>query len=135
MDLHATLPDFPTGQFAHILPALERAEVTVKELLLYDALEIAKQTQVAVTDIRRLKAHLLAALHKDLRVDRYIHNEDDSELLLQEAPEQTGAISASAGTLQLNQQCISTLDDVLDSSLAGGIRTGYVTEITGERYG
>jgi DNA repair protein RAD57 len=135
MDLHATLPDFPTAQFAHILPALERAEVTVKELLLYDALEIAKQTQVAVTDIRRLTAHLLDALHQNLRMDSYIHNEDDSELLLQEADETTGATSASAGTLQLYQQCISTLDDVLDSSLAGGIRTGYVTEITGERYG
>lgn len=30
---------------------------------------------------------------------------------------------------------ISTLDDDLDRALGGGIPTGYITEITGERFG
>lgn len=31
-------------------------------------------------------------------------------------------------------RAISTLDDSIDAALGGGIPTGYITEITGERY-
>lgn len=141
MDLHTTLPDFPTGQYAGILSALEKAEVTVKELLLFDALEIAKQTQVPVNRVRKFLDHVLDALHKDLGVDRYREDAEDVELLLPQEEGSSGPGGEHAGVdvgstfpVPFDQQCISTLDTVLDGALAGGIRAGYVTEIAGERY-
>lgn len=133
MDLHTVLPDFPTADYAPIIATLEKAEITVKELLLLDALEVAKQTQVPVTDVRRLAGDILDALHEDLGVHKYQENEDDAELLFkEEVGDKRGAEQALPPRLS-NQLSISTLDPVLDAALAGGIRTGYVTEIAGER--
>lgn len=136
MDLHSTLPDFPTEPYAHILPVLEKAKISVKDLLLSDALEIAKQTLVPVTDVRRLTTNILAALHYDLGLG-------DDENDLQETPRgvdtklgtntvgQAGSEPAKHALPELSS--ISTLDPVLDAALSGGISTGYVTEIAGER--
>ena len=139
MDLHTTLPDLPTAQYAGILAALEKAEITVKELLLFDALEIAKQTQIPVNQARAFLDYVLDALHRDLGVDRYREDPEDAELLLPREEEEAGNEGQGSGLNRAflgpseQQQCISTLDAVLDSTLAGGIRAGYVTEIAGER--
>lgn len=134
MDLHSVLPDFPTAGYGRIIATLEKAEISVKELLLLDALEIAKQTQVPVTDVRRLARDVLDALHKDLGVHKYQVNEDDEELLFEEELSSVPVAGQTLPALLSKQRSISVLDPVLDSALAGGIRTGYVTEIAGERY-
>ncbi|KAL1955544.1 hypothetical protein VTO42DRAFT_8423 [Malbranchea cinnamomea] len=133
MDLFSVLPDFPTARYAHVIATLEKAEITVKELLFLDALEIAKQTQVPVTDVRRLARDILNCLHKDLGIHRYQENEDDAELLFTKESSDAAANTESGPLSSLTGQLsISTLDPILDAVLAGGIRTGYVTEIAGE---
>lgn len=134
MDLHSVLPDFPTAGYAWIIASLEKAGISVKELLLLDALEIAKQTQTPVTDVRRLARDVLDALHKDLGVHGYQENEDDAELLFKEELIPRRAAARPLPALLSKQRSISILDPILDAALAGGIRTGYLTEIVGERY-
>ena len=46
----------------------------------------------------------------------------------------TTAPDLRSGDALLDQWMISTLDDKLDIALNGGIHSGYLTEITGERF-
>lgn len=145
MDLLATLPDFPTTPYAHILPLLEKARITVKELLLLDALQVAKQTRAPVADVRKFTAHVLDALHQDLGI-RTKGQTSRSSITTADtgggADESNGHDNIDNGdTAEFSYKAlrppvpshISTLDPVLDAALDGGIATGYVTEVTGER--
>ncbi|TLS25167.1 hypothetical protein PpBr36_07460 [Pyricularia pennisetigena] len=67
-DLLRVLPHFPVGQYAALIPALEKHEVTTTELLTLDATELGKRTQLPLLDIKRLCAAVLRALHSDLGV-------------------------------------------------------------------
>ncbi|TLD10324.1 hypothetical protein PgNI_06068 [Pyricularia grisea] len=67
-DLLRVLPHFPVGQYAALIPALEKHEVTTTELLTLDATEIGKRTQLPLLDVKRLCAAVLRALHSDLGV-------------------------------------------------------------------
>ncbi|PGH04893.1 hypothetical protein AJ80_08442 [Polytolypa hystricis UAMH7299] len=133
MDLHSTLPDFPTKSYTHILPSLEKHKITVKELLLFDALEIAKRAQVPVTDVRNLTSHVIEALHGDLGIggqrdtnQRTTKAEGEPDAKISG----NGEVPKATGLPRLSY--ISTLDPTLDASLGGGISTGYVTELAGE---
>ena len=105
-DLLRVLPHFPVGQYASLIPALEKAGISTSDLLTLDAVDICKRTQLPILDTKRLCANVTAALHKDLQQNH------------------------KNATPQW--QTISTLDPVLDEALGGGIPAGYVTEITGE---
>ncbi|OJD19753.1 hypothetical protein AJ78_00252 [Emergomyces pasteurianus Ep9510] len=141
MDLLSTIPDFPTKPYAHILPSLERANISVKELVLFDPLEIAKQAKVAVTDVRALAGNVISALHRDLglggcqeeeneeAIDDVSGNPDDDVC---DGVEGHGNSNMKQGHRLPELSFISTLDPVLDRALAGGISTGYVTELVGE---
>lgn len=137
MDLLSTIPDFPTKSYAHILPSLEKANISVKDLVLFDPLEIAKQAKVAVTDVRALAGNVINALHRDLglggyqeAIDGVSRNLDDN---VREEVEDHGNPNLRQGHRLPELSFISTLDPVLDRVLAGGISTGYVTELAGER--
>ena len=133
MDLPSTLPDFPTQSYSHILPTLERAQITTTDLLCFDALEIAKRARVPVTDVRTLTKHVIGALHQDLGLGGHkgrneAYPKDPNAQIISH----NGSIRGRK--LELSKwSWVSTLDPVLDAALAGGISTGYVTEITGER--
>ncbi|TLD25017.1 hypothetical protein PspLS_05715 [Pyricularia sp. CBS 133598] len=161
-DLLRVLPHFPVGQYAALLPALEKHEVTTTELLTLDATEIGKRTQLPLLDIRRLCAAVLRALHSDLgvalpvsttataatgdggggKVGSTVGNAANAES--QQKPQLTRAVTATTinhlgsqlrhnhAQLAARWSTISTLDPELDAALGGGIPTGYVTEITGE---
>lgn len=122
-DLLHTIPDFPTKSYTHLLPSLEKHLITTTDLLTLDALEIAKRAQLPLLDVRRLATHVIAILHRQLGVTQ--------------AGGDHGGIGASlkkSGNEIVGQwSTISTLDDSLDEALGGGIPTGYITEITGER--
>ncbi|EEH08400.1 RecA family ATPase Rhp57 [Histoplasma capsulatum G186AR] len=137
MDILSTIPDFPTKSYAHILPSLERANIAVKDLVLFDPLEIAKQAKVAVTDVRALAENVINALHRDLGLGRYQGESIDVAPASRDDNEQYRVQDHGDPIVKLGHRVpelsfVSTLDPVLDRVLAGGISTGYVTELAGE---
>lgn len=146
MDLSLTLPDLSTKAYTHLLPLLERAGITLKELLVLDALEIAKASRAPVTDIRKFTAHVLDALHQDLGLRNEPRNNGGNKTYLlkpggngdRSARDDTdcSSVVGNGASKVLHPPVtgqISTLDPILDSALSGGISTGYLTEVTGER--
>ncbi|KAI0542171.1 DNA repair protein RAD57 [Xylaria digitata] len=117
-DLSQVLPDFPVAQYARLLPAIEKNQLTVTDLLTLELPEIGKRTHLPLLDIKRLCNAILAGLHADLgnesRHSKGTLRQTGQELLAQ------------------SWHTISTLDASLDAALGGGVPAGYITEITGE---
>lgn len=124
-DLLHVLPDFETSNYSHLIPSLDKAHVTTSDLLTLDAADVAKRAQLPPAEVAKLAEAVLQALHKDIGLP----NTNASNTTRQEPERAPG--QASAGVREW--QMISTLDDKLDLALGGGIPTGYMTEITGER--
>ena len=126
-DLLHTLPSFPTKHYTHLLPSLEKNLITTTDLLTLEALEIAKRAQLPLLDVRRLVNHVVATLQGQLGLK--------SEHA--DAFEDVGEGCEGFGKLRErtsgNFETISTLDQALDQALGGGVPTGYITEVTGER--
>ena len=131
-DLLHTIPDFPIKSYTHLLPSLEKHLITTTDLLTLDALEVAKRAQLPLLDVRRLANHVVAILQSRLGL-----NTDNSPSHQHggEAEADHGSLrkTGKKATARLNP--ISTLDASIDAALGGGIPTGYITEITGERHG
>ncbi len=121
-DLLDTIPDFPTKSYTHLLPSLEKHRITTTDLLILDALEVAKRAQLPLLDVRRLTLHVVSALQGQLNLAP--EGKEGSE----------GSLWKSGKEVISLWSTISTLDESLDRALGGGIPTGYITEITGERY-
>lgn len=125
-DLFDTIPDFPIKQYTHLLPSLEKHLVTTGDLVTFDATEIAKRAQLPLLDVRRLTNHVVSFLQGQLGLGVILDADDQ---------QQAGECLRESGKEILSQwSTISTLDDSLDRALGGGIPTGYLTEIVGERY-
>ena len=130
-DLLNTIPEFPTKSYTHLLPSLEKHHVTITDLLTLDALDLAKRAHLPLLDLRRLANHVLAVLQSRLGLET------------QNAPSypNAGKIQSDYGSLRKTGKevttrlnFISTLDPYIDAALGGGIPTGYITELTGERH-
>ena len=132
-DLLHTLPDFPTRTYTHLIPSLEKNLISTTDLVTLDPLEIAKRAQLPLLDVKRLSKHVLARLQNQLGV---IDNGDEELRKYgdEQKPEETGKLSKSGGEIASQWSTISTLDVTFDSALGGGIPTGYITEIVGERF-
>ncbi|KAK8086294.1 DNA repair protein RAD57 [Apiospora phragmitis] len=118
-DLSRVLPGFPTAQYAGLLPALEKNQVTTAELLTVDIADLGKRTKLPLLDLKRMCNAVLEALHLDLGVS-------------EKQPGRPSALKQTASDLAQRWSTISTLDESLDQALGGGVPTGYVTEIVGE---
>ncbi|KAF4556813.1 Rad51-like protein 2 [Elsinoe fawcettii] len=99
---------FYPAAFAHIVPSLEKALISSNDLLVLDALEVARRASVPSAEIRRLKDDLVAHIQSQL-----------------ERAHRTGLDRHPWST-------ISTLDEDLDSALNGGFAIGHLSEVTGE---
>lgn len=123
--MYSILPSFYAPVYTHILLALERAQISLKELLVADVLDIAKRSRAPVTDLRNLTALIVRALQADLGLECSTNSgtSDNAgdDAILEELP------------VLSKLRYISTLDPILDRALEGGVSTGYVTELTGER--
>jgi DNA repair protein RAD57 len=121
-DLTVVLPSFPTHQYVRLLPSLEKNLVTTADLLTLDCVEIAKRAQLPLLDVKRLCNAVLEALQNSLGI---ADGNDEARL---------SSLLRKTGKDFLNSwSTISTLDDGLDRALGGGIPSGYITEVTGER--
>lgn len=120
-DLTAVLPGFPTHQYVRLLPSLEKNLVTTADLLTLDSVEIAKRAQLPLLDVKRLCNAVLEALQSNLGISE------------NEEPQQSSLLRKTGKDILNSWITISTLDDDLDLALGGGIPTGYITEVTGER--
>lgn len=128
-DLLRTLPNFKlTPQRSSILTALETRHITTSDLLTLEPLELSRRAVVSLLDLRRFIQDVIEALHQDLlSPSGYGEVEGD----------RPGGNEMSYGdsgfTAWKNQRFLSTTDAVLDELLEGGIMTGGITEIVGER--
>jgi DNA repair protein RAD57 len=133
MDLLSVLPGFQIRPYAHIIPPLERNKITIVDLITLDNLEIAKRAHVPPADLRRLTTQVLKELHKDVGFKEDYEGDEaiePSSSIDIEKP----LIPGPSTKLDLSQwSAISTLDPALDKLLNGGLPTGYLTEVTGER--
>jgi DNA repair protein RAD57 len=130
-DLLHTIPDFPTKLYTHLLPSLEKHLITTTDLLTLDALEIAKRAQLPLLDVRRLANHVVTILQGQLGL------KNDNALNFENVGEKQanyGDLKESGTEITSQWSTTSTLDPTLDEALGGGVPTGYITEITGERY-
>ena len=135
-DLLTTLPSFPIQKYTHLLPSLEKNFITTTDLLTLDSLEVAKRAQLPLLDVKRLIAHVLASLQSELGVE--IPNDDALPQKFEDVPrkgqEGWGRLRTGGKALsEKPQRQVTVGDKTLDSILGGGIPTGYITEIVGER--
>lgn len=124
-DLSIVLPGFPTQAYAKLIPSLEKNLVTTTDLITLDSVEIAKRARLPLQDLKRLCDHVLRALHASIEVGR----DDD----VTEYVDKDVCLKKTGKELVQAWRTISTLDGDVDAALGGGIPTGYITEVTGER--
>lgn len=131
-DLLNTIPDFPARLYANLLPSLEKNLVTTTDLLTLDALEVAKRAQLPLLDVKRLVNHVVAILQGrlGLKTEHVFSNQNAGE-----DQADYGSLRKTGKEATIPLSPISSLDPSMDAALAGGIPTGYITEITGERFG
>ncbi|KUJ08504.1 P-loop containing nucleoside triphosphate hydrolase protein [Mollisia scopiformis] len=119
-DLSVVLPNFPTDKYARILQIVERSNITTADLLTLDSVELAKHARpLGIGDAKTLSDAVQEALRADLGLGQ---------------SNGSSSLKKSGSQLVESWSTISTLDDDLDAALGGGIPTGYITEVTGERY-
>lgn len=131
-DLLHTIPHFPTKLYTHLLPSLEKHLITTTDLLTLDPLDVAKRAQLPLLDVRRLANHVLAILQRllGLKTENAPPDQDAGEGLVS-----YGSLRKTGKEKTSQLSTISTLDPALDAVLGGGIPTGYISEVTGERHG
>jgi DNA repair protein RAD57 len=115
-DILQVLTGFPTAPYSHILPSLDRASISTVDLITLTPQEIAKRAQVPPAEVAKLTEAATRAL------------QDDNA---REKTSYVGLDFSNEGTVSSR---ISTLDSNIDALLEGGIRAGFITEITGERF-
>lgn len=126
-DLSIVLPGFATQQYARLIPSLEKNLVTTTDLVTLDAVDIAKRAQLPLLDVKRLCNAVLQDLQRDLGVGLAVDTGNDAD----DGPP---TLRKTGDQVVEPWSTISTLDDTLDKALGVGIPTGYITEITGERW-
>jgi len=128
-DLLSVVPDFPlTPQTHKIVLSLEENDITTSDLLTLEQLDISKRTSISPHDLRRFIKEVTKALHTSIG-SAYVTSEKTAEL-----DDDSVLLGVTAFDVWRSQVYISTGDSELDRALNGGIMTGGLTEIVGERY-
>ena len=140
-DLVRILPSFRVTPFAALLPVIEKHALSTTDLLVLHPADIAKQTHLPLLDLKRLIAAVQASLSDDLVPTYPLEHDGPQEdsaagdeqrpSAVDDEPEPDTA-DAPAPIVESPEHLISTLDDVLDTALGGGVPTGRITEFVGE---
>jgi len=104
------LSNLPTPS-SRILQALDNANLHTIDLLTLDPFEIHRRTQISIIDVQLLVKDVIATLTQTVEKDVKTALERDGEC-----------------------RFLTTGDGRIDQLLGGGIPTGALTEVTGERY-
>jgi hypothetical protein len=97
---------------SRVLQALDNARLQTVDLLTLDVFEIHRRTQLSVIDVQNLVKDIIAALSLTVESD-----------VVKSVEERSQAFAF-----------LTTGDERINKLLGGGIPTGSLTEITGERY-
>ena len=97
---------------SRVLQALDNAGLLTVDILTLDVFEIHRRTQLSVIDVQNLVKDVIAALSLTVESDMVKSVEERSETFA----------------------FLTTGDQRVNELLGGGIPTGSLTEITGERY-
>lgn len=131
-DLLSVLPDLPLSPQTHrILSSLDKNNVTIADLLTLDQLEVSKRISVSLLDLRRFLKEVVRELHTSLESTPNTDSKQESSVGIDHRNASFGMTGFDAWK---TQRFISTGDVTLDSVLGGGIMTGSITEVVGERY-
>ncbi|PVI08651.1 P-loop containing nucleoside triphosphate hydrolase protein [Periconia macrospinosa] len=122
-DLLQVLPDFDTRPYTHLLPSLDKAFIATNDLTTLEPQHVAKRAHLPVPDVRKLQDAVVRALHLHLG---FGGEEAAANTFWPASPQHALAADHAYPS-------ISTLDDKFDDALLGGIRPGYLVEVTGER--
>ena len=135
-DLLQILPDFDIESYSYLLTALDRHQIITSDLLTLEASELAKRAKLPLPQLRNLLDEIIRQLHKSSRVPKITDNNDSEDRREEngEVTKATGEKEPLRGWAQSPLDLISTLDERFDEALAGGFPTGYISEVTGERY-
>jgi DNA repair protein RAD57 len=131
-DLLSTVPDFSTAAYTHLIPSFEKNGITVADLLTLDPIEIVRRCPLPLLDVRRFIKEVIESLRRDAGVQDVPITKNEEFSLTQKLEDNCGIVRGFRKVVN-NWNPISTLDDKIDEALGGGIPTGYVTEVTGER--
>lgn len=132
-DLLSVLPDFPfTPQTHDIIISLEKQNISTADLLTLEQLDISKRATISLLDLRRFIKEVANALHTSIGSTYDTKDEVVAATAVGNAREPLGFTGLEVWKYQLY---MSTGDSVLDGVLNGGIMSGGITEIVGERYG
>lgn len=131
-DLLSTVPDFSTAAYTHLIPSFEKNGITVADLLTLDPIEIVRRCPLPLLDVRRFIKEVIESLQRDAGVQDVPITKNEEFSLTQKLEDNCGIVQGFRKAVN-NWNPISTLDDKIDEALGGGIPTGYVTEVTGER--
>jgi DNA repair protein RAD57 len=105
------IPNLPTLS-NRVLRALDEAGIQTADLLTLDVFEIHKRTQLSIIDAQNLIKDVISTLESSIE-------------------KEIGKTAVD----RLNEfGFLTTGDEKIDQLLGGGIATGSLTEITGERY-
>src|SRR2546421_11996587 len=133
-DISDVLPSFEVKRYANLLPSLEAQLITTADLLTLDTVEISKRTGLNIHDVRQLCQAVLEYLQSDLGISSSF----DAQTTENNGPEGPDSMQLNLMKTGLelldSWSMISTLNPAIDALLGGGIPTGYITEITGERH-
>ncbi|KAL9629533.1 MAG: hypothetical protein Q9164_006840, partial [Protoblastenia rupestris] len=135
-DLLHILPSFPTRQYTHLLPSLEKSLITTTDLLTLDSIEVAKRAQLPLLDVKRLIAHVLETLRGELGV-KDIGQDAGKERRFEDVPKEGeegwGRLRCRGKeVVDRPWEAVAIGDEKLDELFGGGIPTRYITEIVGE---
>ena len=131
-DLSETLPDFDLGPYQHLLHSLQKNEITVADLISLEPVEIARKCPLPLLDVRRLASSVIEHLQRDLHMIAH-ETSTSSELLASTSGHKDAGIDVGSLARTEDPTFISTGDPRLDDVLGGGLPTGYITEVVGER--
>lgn len=132
-DLLYLLPIFSTAEYSHLIPSLEKHIITCTDLLTLEATDLAKRAQLPVLDVRKLAADVLVHLQSQLGLKDNRQEIPKSNAGDVRKEGEDSVLGQSGKDLLRPWNVISTLDGELDAAIGGGIPTGYITEVTGER--
>lgn len=130
-DLTEVLPHFDLEPWKHLTYSLGKRNILTAELIAIDPVEIVKRCPLPLKEVRRMATAVTDALRADLG---FVSMPPPSRPQVNgEESRNKKAIFGPTAEARAAQY-VKTLDSTIDECLRGGLPTGRITEIVGERY-